>query len=663
MSSQRFDRSARYSSLPTDVFFRIDTACSQFEAALRAGENPHIEDWLNRVAPDHRQVLFEGLLDLDLNVNPRWTPEQRPDEASYRQRFPEYVAAIARAFRELCGEVVDSQDRPSDAICHESSSMPPSSDPVPRLPEHLEIQRTLGHGYFGIVYLAYDKRLERRVAVKVLRQNWQQDPEVRARFWQEARIAADFRHPNLVAIYELPELPNDQGHAIVMEFLDGGTLHDLVQSWANGSTDFDELLAIMEQVAQAVHFVHTSNISKGPLVHRDLKPANIILDNHRQPRVVDFGLAAWTARLAQGQEVAGGTRAYMSPEQVRHFRERQVQVDPRSDIWSLGVILYEILTGRLPFRGSPDEIMDAIEDRRRTCAGPRKANPDIHLPLDKIVRRCLSNSPKHRFQSAGELAKAIRDYRKTRIATAKWICARFRYEMDEETPLKLVVAERIRAAQWVLAASLIRMLGLRREFPPKDLVRQMLEARRYPDAFKSMRMLHITSGPLVENTVRQLIEADKHKVAVQWIQTFDFRNWPLVEQTVLRLIEAAAYKTAVRWMKKFKLAHLVSLQDLVTRMIAAAKYGDAIEAVRLFDLRDAFPPEDFVRKMIEAKQYRDVAKVVDQLHLVEKLSIEDRVLLIRGMIEAGQRRDARRFANRFGVAEKFLPGSFWKRKI
>ena len=425
MSSQRLDRSARYSSLPTEVFFRIDSACSQFEAALRAGENPRIEAWLNRVAPEHRPVLFEGLLDLDLNVNPRWTPEQRPDEAEYRQRFPEDPVVIDRAFRELRGEVADSQSRSSNPMEQEGSAATASSEPLPRLPERFEILGPLGDGYFGVVYLVYDRNLDRRVAIKVLRQEWRNNPEVRAMFWQEARIAVEFEHPNLIITHDVVELEDDQSPAILMQYLDGGTLQNLVTTWANGSTNFDELLFIMEQVAQAVHFIHTSSISKGPLVHRDLKPTNIILDNRRQPRVVDFGLAAWTARLAQGQEVRGGTRAYMSPEQVRHFNGHTVRIDSRSDIWSLGVILYEMLTGKLPFQGSPDEIMDAIEDRKTTCASPRRATPEIHPPLDKIVRRCLSNSPKYRFQSAGGLAKALRDYRKLRIYTAKGICKYF----------------------------------------------------------------------------------------------------------------------------------------------------------------------------------------------------------------------------------------------
>jgi hypothetical protein len=111
-------------------------------------------------------------------------------------------------------------------------------------------------------------------------------------------------------------------------------------------------------------------------------------------------------------------------------------------------------------------------------------------------------------------------------------------------------------------------------------------------------------------------------------------------------------------MKTFNLAHLVSLHDLVSRMIAADKYGDAIEAVQMFDLGDAIPPENLVLKMIEGKEYREAAKAMDQHRLVDKISVEVRVVLIRGMIEARQRSDARRYANRLGVADRFPPDSF-----
>jgi serine/threonine protein kinase len=706
---------------------RIEKSCSDFEQQLRSSLRPRVEDYLGGFEENCRQTLFEDLLELELDpeINPRWTTERGPDEAEYRRRFPEDDAIIARVFRERRGESADSQSRSSNPMEQEGGAAVASSEPPPRLPDRFEILRPLGHGYFGVVYLVYDHNLDRRVAIKVLRQKWRNNPEVRARLWQEARIAVEFEHPNLIITHDVVKREDDQGPAIVMQYLDGGTLQDLVKSWANGSTDFDELLFIMEQVAQAVHFIHTSSISKGPLVHRDLKPTNIILDNHRNPRVVDFGLAAWTARLAQGLEERGGTRAYMSPEQVRHFREQEASIDSRSDIWSLGVILYEMLTGKLPFRGSPDGIMDAIQDDTWERAGPKKLNPEIAPQLDGIVRRCLSKSPKRRFQSASELAKAIRDFRKARIAIAKGICESLRNmhqlrmlransgqldrlvamlctssdrtvritlnfrrlsrelireysgyrrstrnrpkdsqsEMDEETPVRVVIAERIGAAQYLLAAFLIRVLGLRREFPPGDLVRQMIDARRYSHALMSMRMFDITSGPLVEDTVRRLIETEEYKHAVAWITTLNFTNWPLVEHAVLHLIEVARYKTAIRWMKTFNLAHLVSLHDLVSRMIAAGKYGDALEAVGLFNLGDAFPPENMVRKMIEGKEYRDAAEAVDRLHLVEKISVEDRVVLIRGMIEASQRSDARRYANRFGVADRFPSGSFLKRKI
>ena len=632
-SRHSFDpnRSACYSGLSDEAFKQFDSLCSWFEQELRAGRSPRIEDLLVGVASAHRPTYLRDLVEIEIDpeVNPRWTPEQVPDEEEYKRRFPDDSDAISRAFRELHAPPADAQvDRSSDQSSQQSGSAASYSDAL-LLPVHLVIQRKLGSGGFGTVYVAYHKNLCINVAVKVLKSDRLHDPVVRDMFVREARTVARLKHPNLAAIHDLLEL-EDRRLAIVMEYVEGGTLHDLRKSWPNKSANIDELVVVMEQVAQAVHFIHTAG--DGTLVHRDLKPENIILDEFKRPYVVDFGLAALTSIPTEGQGEGGGTPQYMSPEQVRRNQRQPSAIDSRSDIWSLGVILYKMLTGKFPFDGSQDEIMDAIEDDTWDCSGPKKLNPDIDSQLDEIVRRCLTKSPRRRFQSAEDLAAALHDYRKARTSAARSICKRYEYEMEEEIPLNRVVSERIEAGQYELAAALIHELHLTGEFPPEDLMHRMIGAHRY-------------------------------KESAQWIQTFHLTDSSLPEDAISRLTQAGRYKTAARWIKKFERANKFPPGDLVRRMIEVGQYGDAAEVVWMFSLANEFPPKDLIRKMIDASQYRDAAEAVERFNLTEEISIEDRVLLIQGMVQVGQHHDAYRHSRSFGVIGKFPPGSFQKRKI
>jgi serine/threonine protein kinase/tetratricopeptide (TPR) repeat protein len=273
----------------------------------------------------------------------------------------------------------------------------------------------LGKGAFGEVYKAVDVDLDRLVALKVLLRT---DDVAKRRFLAEAGRQANLpKHNHLVAVYDSGTLP--KGHSFaVMQYLDGGTVRTKLDS--QGKIDAETAARLVEQVALAVAAVHKgtsgSNACPTPaLVHRDLKPENILLDSSGIAHVADFGMAAAVADLQSGAAGPGGTIAYMSPEQGTAFRPGMTPapVDTRSDIWALGVILYELLTGRQPFvsnaanaKDRRDEILDAI--MRYEPAQIRDLCPSVPPDLEHLVGECLKKDAAERINSAAQLATCLR---------------------------------------------------------------------------------------------------------------------------------------------------------------------------------------------------------------------------------------------------------------
>ena len=263
-----------------------------------------------------------------------------------------------------------------------------------------EIVSLLGSGGMGEVYRARDKRLARMVALKVLPPDVAGDPGRRQRFEQEARAASALNHPNILSVYDLGD--QDGLAYIVSELIEGESLRDMVR---RGSLPQSRAVQVAGQVADGLAAAHAANI-----VHRDLKPENIMLTREGRAKILDFGLAKQVAARAVGSDETQaitrtspgavlGTAAYMSPEQVRGEN-----VDPRSDIFSLGIVLHESLTGHSPFeRATAVEIMTAIL-REDAPELPETVSP----ALRQIVLHCLEKDPEHRFHSAGDLAFALR---------------------------------------------------------------------------------------------------------------------------------------------------------------------------------------------------------------------------------------------------------------
>ena len=260
-----------------------------------------------------------------------------------------------------------------------------------------QIEKVLGTGAMGAVYLARDEMLDRRVAIKVPKFPAGAGEEVIQRFYREARSAAAITHPNICAIYDVGE---DEGtHYIAMQYVEGHSLADYVDSHRQPQ---QQVAVVVRKIALAMHEAHSYK-----LVHRDLKPDNVMIDHRGEPVVMDFGLARRSdtedVRITREGAISGSP-AYMSPEQLEG---KIADVDPRSDIYSLGVLFYEGLTGTLPFKGGGSIIALITEVISKDPVYPREIRKDLDPRICDICMRAMARNPQERFASMQELAGAL----------------------------------------------------------------------------------------------------------------------------------------------------------------------------------------------------------------------------------------------------------------
>jgi tetratricopeptide (TPR) repeat protein len=395
----------------------IDSACDRFETAWRSGERPELGAFLAEASEAARPRLFRELLTLELEYQIH--RGMKPDAVDYHGRFPEQADTVAAVFAQFEPSARTHYtprsahaDRAAQVVLVESSGNQTTlpGDALPRADlseEALEALRAagyevlgeLGRGGMGVVYLAHKIALNRRCALKMIHASANIAPAASARFRAEAETIARLRHPGIVQVYNVGDvrgLPYFE-----LEYLSGGSLDRRLDGTPWSAANAAELV---ETLAHAIAEAHLQGV-----VHRDLKPANILLDADLRPKVADFGLAKLLDSgdgLTKTHTVIGSP-SYMAPEQAEGNSRL---VGPTTDVYALGAIFYELLTGRPPFRAAT-AVETLVQVRDVDAIPPSRFQPGLPRAAEIICLKCLEKVPARRYATAEALAEDLHRFR------------------------------------------------------------------------------------------------------------------------------------------------------------------------------------------------------------------------------------------------------------
>ena len=541
----------QYESLTADELQQIDSVAEQFERALHAGREISIESQLSDYPESIRRALVVELIAIE--VEGLSARGQTPSRESYCERFD--TALVEQGFENANLSATDDQTL---SISDQGFSDQFASIDTAHQPEeltqiaHYEIEELLGRGGMGMAYRAWDPKLKRTVAIKLLTGN--HDPQYVARFKAEAEAIARLQHDGIVRIYEVGLF--EARHYIVLEYIDGGTLGQWI---GNEPKPARECARLLYDMALAISFAHENEV-----LHRDLKPANILLrkqrsrsksdsfsgsssatidridgstvhtstlsegshdgdsgsgasrvSNRLSPKITDFGLAKLQGESDNEITQTGvilGTPAYMSPEQAGGNPR---DVGPRSDIYGLGATLYAMLTGRAPFVAeSPVKILQLVANE--SPVPPRQLQPDIPRDLETICLKCLEKEPTRRYISAEQLAHDLENFLSNKPITAKPAGIARRVQLFAQRNKGLCIVSTLLISALIMATGIyIRSINAamdRAIAGERDANRQKNEVTRQREevlrqySLSNSRMLAARSASLRdENPVRSLL--------------------------------------------------------------------------------------------------------------------------------------------------------------